>query len=291
MTARVFYYNDQTWKQAGLEYPKNWDELVSAGKTFRDKLGDSYYPMVLEHFETLALLNSWMIQKYNEPMIDLKNSKLAWSHEKWVEFFAQYKNLVDNHVLPSSKYFASFGKANLYEMKPWINGEWGGIYMWNSTLTKYSGNLKPPAKLELGPYLMLPGATDAGLFFKPAAMFSVGKTSKNPKEAGKLINFLLNEREGIITLGMERGVPLSKKAFAILTEEGVIREDDPTVAGMHQINGLPRVQMVPPYFEDPQLYSLFSDTIQNIDYGNKTVEEAAIDYQKEANRILKRAMR
>ena len=110
--------------------------------------------------------------------------------------------------MPDTKYYASFGKSNMYEMKPWIQGEWGGTYMWNSTINKYSDNLKPPAKLELGSYPMLPGATDAGLFFKPAQMLSIGKTTKNPEAAAKLINFLLNSKEGVDTLGLERGVPL-----------------------------------------------------------------------------------
>lgn len=53
--------------------------------------------------------------------------------------------------------------------------------MWNSTINKYSDNLKAPAKLELGPYPMLPGAKDAGLFFKPSQMFSIGKSSKHQR--------------------------------------------------------------------------------------------------------------
>lgn len=103
--------------------------------------------------------------------------------------------------MPDTKYYASFGKSNMYEMKPWIQGEWGGTYMWNSTINKYSDNLKPPAKLVLGSYPMLPGATDAGLFFKPAQMLSIGKSTKNPEAAAKLINFLLNSKEGVETLG------------------------------------------------------------------------------------------
>jgi oligogalacturonide transport system substrate-binding protein len=35
-----------------------------------------------------------------------------------------YKKLVDSHVMPDTKYYASFGKSNMYEMKPWIQGEW-----------------------------------------------------------------------------------------------------------------------------------------------------------------------
>ncbi len=61
-----------------------------------------------------------------------------------------YKKLIDSHVMPDTRYYASFGKSNMYEMKPWIQGEWGGTYMWNSTINKYSDNLKPPAKLVLG---------------------------------------------------------------------------------------------------------------------------------------------
>jgi len=38
VTARVFYFNDETWKKAGVTYPKTWDELMAAGKTFESKL-------------------------------------------------------------------------------------------------------------------------------------------------------------------------------------------------------------------------------------------------------------
>jgi oligogalacturonide transport system substrate-binding protein len=179
----------------------------------------------------------------------------------------------------------------MYEMKPWIEGEWGGTYMWNSTITKYSDNLKPPARLVLGDYPMLPGATDAGLFFKPAQMLSIGKSTKHPKEAAQVINFLLNSKEGVQTLGLERGVPLSKAAVETLTASGVIKEEDPAVAGLRLAQSLPAKLSVSPYFDDPQIVAQFGTAIQYIDYGQKTVEETATDFQRQAERILKRAMR
>ncbi len=36
---------------------------MAAGKTFESKLGKQYYPVVLEHQDVLALLNSYMVQK------------------------------------------------------------------------------------------------------------------------------------------------------------------------------------------------------------------------------------
>lgn len=88
VTARVFYFNDETWKKAGIDYPKTWDELMAAGKTFESKLGKQYYPVILEHQDTLALLNSYMVQKYNIPAVDekTKNSPTArrngWSSSR-----------------------------------------------------------------------------------------------------------------------------------------------------------------------------------------------------------------
>ncbi|MBP2171366.1 oligogalacturonide transport system substrate-binding protein [Erwinia toletana] len=291
VTARVFYFNDQTWSRAGLKYPTNWDELIAAGKVFKGKLGDQYYPIILEHQDTLSLLRSYMTQKYNAPVIDESGKKFAWSQPQWVEFFTLYKTMVDNHVMPSTKYYASFGKSNMYEMKPWINGEWGGTYMWNSTITKYSDNLTKPARLELGPYPMLADAKDAGLFFKPAQMLSIGKSTKYPEESALLINFLLNSKEGIDALGLERGVPLSAAAVKQLRENGVINNDDPAVSGLQLALNLPHEMQTSPYFDDPQMVALFGDVLQSIDYGHKTVAEAADYFNQQGNRILKRAMR
>ena len=49
---------------------------MAAGKTFESKLGKQYYLVVLEHQDTPALLNSYMIQKYNQPAIDEKNEEI-----------------------------------------------------------------------------------------------------------------------------------------------------------------------------------------------------------------------
>lgn len=114
---------------------------------------------------------------------------------------------------------------------------------------------------------MLPGATDAGLFFKPAQMLSIGKSTKNPQAAAKVINFLLNSKEGVDILGLERGVPLSKAAVTYLTEDGVIKADDPAVSGLKLAQSLPTALPVSPYFDDPQIVAQFGTTLQYIDYG------------------------
>ncbi|MGO3799765.1 MAG: ABC transporter substrate-binding protein, partial [Vibrio casei] len=61
MTSRVFYYNKETWSKAGIAYPNNWDELMAAGKAFKEKLGDEYYPIVIEARDVFAMNRSYMI--------------------------------------------------------------------------------------------------------------------------------------------------------------------------------------------------------------------------------------
>lgn len=289
LTARIFYFNDKSWQKAGIEFPTNWDQLLEAGNQFNTKLGKQAYPVVLEHQDSFALLQSYMVQKYNKPIIDLKTNKFTYTKEDWIEFFTKYKELVDNHVMPNAKEFASYGKSNMYEMKPWISGDWGGTYMWNTTVKKYDDNLTDGAKLVVGPYPMMENAKNAGLFFKPSMMFAIGRSTKNPEAAAKLINYLINDPEGIKILGLERGVPLSKIAEKTLSENGVIKESDPTVAGLKLALSLPNNIGVSPYFDDPQIVQLFGTAIQYIDYGQKSVEATAIEFQKQAERILKRS--
>ncbi len=105
-------------------------------------------------------------------------------------------------------------------------------------------------------------------------MFSIGKNSKHPDDAAKLINFLLNDKVGIENLGLARGVTLRKNGRNVLAPNGTLVDTDLSVAGLAQINVLPKKLMVSPYFETPQLFSLFVEKIELMDQGNKSVEEA-----------------
>ena len=287
----LFYYNAATWKKAGVPLPKSWDDLLKAGPVFKEKLGDSYYPLILTEQDSLLLLNSWVYQGNQKPMVDEKTRKLGWNHDDLVQAFTFYRQLVAAHTVPDSRTMASFGKGIAYEMKPWINGEWGGIYNWNVMYTAESQNLSNPADLVTGDYPMREGAKDAGQFNKTALMLSISKNTRHPQEAALLINFLMSEKEGVVPVGLERGVPLSKAGAQILRDAGLLKEDDPVLTGLTQSAALPNHAKALPYLEDPQFTALFLAALQSIDYGKATVDQAATNFEEQANRILRRIMR
>lgn len=290
VNAPVFYYNDVTWKKAGLAYPKDWDELFAAGNTFRSTLGENYYPYAMVDQDVILLLNAWMMQKYGKPMFD-SSGKFTWNDTQWQEAFSFVKRLSDDHVIPGPKTMSSYGKGNLYEMKPWIAGEWGGTFTWNISIRMYINNMTPPAKLVLGNYVMLPGASDSGVYFKTAQMFSVSKSTRHPKEAATLINFLLNDPQAVEALGLERGIPLSKTAEKILTNNGTIDPNDPVVAGLRQAQSLPTTAVATPYIEDLQVVDQFTAAREQMDHGGQTPAQVAATFRQQVERIIRRLNR
>ena len=287
----LFYYNAATWQKAGVPLPKSWDDLLKAGPVFKEKLGDSYYPLILTEQDSLLLLNSWVYQGNQKPMVDEKTRKLGWNHDDLVQAFTFYRQLVAAHTVPDARTMASYGKGVAYEMKPWINGEWGGIYNWNVLYTAESQNLSHPDDLVMGDYPMREGAKDAGQFNKTALMLSISKNTRHPQEAALLINFLMSEKEGVVPVGLERGVPLSKAGAQILRDAGLLKENDPVLTGLTQSASLPNHAKALPYLEDPQFTALFLAALQSIDYGKATVDQAATRFEEQANRILRRIMR
>lgn len=291
ITARSFYYNKKLWEETGLQYPQSWDELMAAGRAFKAKDPETY-PLVLDYMESLTLVRSWMVQKYNIAAIDEQTGKMNYTPAQWVEFFQLYKDLVDNHVFPSMRVLTAYGKSNTWEMRPWIQGKWGGLYMWNTNAVMYENNLVAPYnKLELGPFFMLPGATDAGLFFKPTMMFSIGKSTKHPAAAAKLIDFLLNDPKGVDAMGLERGTPLSKRAYSQLEGAGVIQPDNIAVAGINSSLALPSTIPTSPYFDNPRFVELWRETIEKMDQGSLTVDQAANTFPRSAERIMRKAIK
>lgn len=290
MTSRVFYYNKESWEKAGLSYPKNWDELMQAGPIFKEKLGDKYYPLVIEARDVFAMNRSYMIQKYNKDIISTEGL-LQFDEKEMTEFFQLYADQVKNHVFPSTKEFASYGRSNLYEMRPWIEGEFGGVYMWDSAIAKYADNLKPPMQLELAPYPMMDKATDAGLLSRPSMLFSIGRNTKHPEEAAKLVNFLLNDPDGVQALGLSRSIPLSKLGVDALTESGALDKTSLQYTGYQQALDVPKKIMATPYTDNAQLMEMFSEEMQQIDYGQTTPEDAAKSFLRKGNRLLKKLTR
>ncbi|MNL64542.1 putative ABC transporter substrate-binding protein YesO [compost metagenome] len=122
-------------------------------------------------------------------------------------------------------------------------------------------------------------------------MLSVAKSTKHPKEAAILVNFLLNDPQSVEALGLERGIPLNKGAETLLSEKGVIDPDDPVIAGLRQAQSLQTTVVATPYIEDLQVIDQFTAAREKLDQGKQTPAQVAADFRQQVERIVRRLNR
>ena len=289
MAARVFYFNETTFAKAGLRVPRTWDELFAAGPIFRERLGKDYYPLAMNFLDVLALCRSWVVQRTNRQLIDEGSRRLNASEADMEEMAAFYQRLVTEHVIAPAPERASYGNVADQELRPWITGRYAGMYYWTSAVGKLAETLQPGQKLVLAPYLMREGASDAGLFYRPAMMVAVNSKTQHPKEAALLLDFLFNDAFAVEAFGLQRGLPVSKSAVATLEARGLSR----TLGwdGNTQVAALPHRVGESGYFEHPRVRDGFIDIFESLGFGEISAAEAGRRMYTDVNRILERVVR
>jgi len=287
--ARLFYYNQTTYQKAGLALPDSWDSLLAAGPKMRTKLGDSYYPIDGTFQDFAALARSYVVQKTGKPLVDDVNKRLNCAPEDMNDIARLYAGMTNSHTLPAARVRASYGNVAQQEMRPWINGQFAGCYLWNSSIDKYTDTLRPGEEVVLAPYPLRPGATDAGLLYRPAMMFAINRHTRHPQETALLLNFLMNDPVGIRAMGLKRGIPSSAIARKTLAADGELtglKQDSE-----EQLAKLPITVLESPWFEHPRVRDGFQDILEMQGYGKLSEAESGERLYADINAILRRVIR
>lgn len=289
MAARLFYYNATTYERAGLGLPKTWDELLAAGPLFRDRLGADYYPLDLNLQDVVAIARTWHIQQTGAALVDEAHAQLNADVDQSIAAARLYQQLVDQHVVPGARERASFGNVPPQEMRPWITGRYAGVHQWVSAIGKSADTLEAGQRIALGDFPLMAGAKDAGLLYRPAMLMAVNRNTRHAREAGLLVNFLLNDPEAARIFEVKRGAPVSKRALQVLHDSGSLK--GLAWDGLQQIQRLPNRVRESGFFEHPRVRDGFIDTYEKLGYGRLGVEEAGRRMFEDVNAILRRVIR
>jgi len=280
-TGRVFFFNTTTFEKAGVAIPTTWDELLTATKAVKEKLGNDHYTLNAVK-ETAQLVTTMVVvQKTGKDMVDAEANRVAWTPEELAEGIDFLGTLAAEGVMRSQKEEAADGNVNLFEKPEWADGRIAGSYEWDSTFEKYSAPLTEGQVLKPFPLLKVEGAVTDGIYRKPSMVFSISKHSKNPDAAAEILNCLLNEPEGIDALGTTRGIPGSKTASARLGNEG-----DAEVREANAIVMASSGPTVSPFNENPEIRGIFLDTLEEYAYGQLDAQQAAEQIIDGVNDVL-----
>ena len=128
----------------------------------------------------------------------------------------------------------------------------------------------------------------SGHYIKPAMMMSISSKCKAPEEAARIINFMVNEPEGVKALNIERGVPPSSAAQAQLAPD----LDD---LGKMQVSYVAAVTKIavplppPPPKGAGEIEKLLLRVADTVAFGRASVKDGANQFFTEVESILARA--
>ena len=219
MTGRVFYWNQTTFDEVGVAIPTDTASLMAAGEAFK-AYNEDYYPLALGEYDRIIFMVYYLESIYNKPWVE--NNELQYTAEEIKEGLDFITSLEDAHVIPTLATIAGDMADSLDKNAKWIDGKYAGIFEWDSSASKFEKAVvestnKTGQEFVLGDFIQF-GDYNGG-FTKVSMGLSIAATSAHPKEAAMLINFLLNEAEGVEILSTTRGIPCSAAALEIMNEK------------------------------------------------------------------------
>lgn len=254
------YYNTEAFAKAGItQFPQTWDQFVDAAKKLKSA---GYYALSSARggFGTYFFI-SFLFQN-NGQIYSPDGKKLVIDSPENLEALKFYTGLyTDLKAMPETvksafswdEVYAPFiqGKAAMF-----ISGDWA-----KATIEKNAPNIKfavaplPKSKRN---------ATVAGGY-----NLAIGKNSKNPEAAWKLIQFLTS-KEGEATLQAYNRIPARKD----VTDSDWAKKDPFAGLFVQQAQyGVPQ----PAYPSWPKISDLIGEGIDGVFQGQKTPEQVLKD--------------
>lgn len=284
MTGRIFYWNKAAFDRAGIETPKTYAELLAAGATFKEKLGEDYYPLVLGTYDRMILMVYYLESVYGKAWV--VDNTLQYTKEEIMAGLEFISGLEAAHVIPTMQKLTGDGADSLDKNTNWMDGHYGGIFEWDSSASKFGSALNEGEEFIVGEYFPDFGEYQGG-YAKVSMCFAISETCADKEAAAKLLNFLLNEPAGVEIMASQRGIPLSKAANALCVEKGLL---DATVAEANaKVLSWVKFEL-DPLFESNELKAeetgVYADAMNGLSYGDYDAAAAADALIEGINNVL-----
>ncbi|WP_077613259.1 ABC transporter substrate-binding protein [Clostridium sp. Marseille-P2415] len=221
LTGRLFYWNKTTFEEVGCEIPTDEASLLAAGAAFK-AFNEDCYPLALGEYDRAIFMVYYLESKYGKDWI--VDGKLNYTEDEIKEGMEFMTRLEEAHAIPSIATINGDMADSLDKNSKWIDGKYAGIMEWDSGVSKVKAALegsvnKPGQEFVIGDFLKF-GDYQGGST-KVSMDFAIKASTQHPKEAAMLMNFLLNDPEGVEICSTERGIPCSAFAIKHLNEKGI----------------------------------------------------------------------
>lgn len=287
-TGCMYFWNKTTFDTIGVDIPTDLDSLFEAGAKFKE-YGEEYYPLVIDSgYSRMYLMVAYLESIYGKPWV--VDGTLQYTPEEIQEGFDFFTKLEEAHVIPTLAVTDGDMADSTDKNGKWIDGKYAGVYVWDSTSIKMADAIAESTsvsgqELVLGDFIKMGDYT--GGFTKVSMAYAIPSSSKNPEAAARLLNFLLNEPEGVEICALERGTPLSKAGVSIIEEKNI---GDPMLIKANQMVIEHNVFPLDPKFENSALKAIpdgaYAVVFGKLSYGEYDSAKATEELIKKVNEVL-----
>ncbi|CAG7647709.1 ABC transporter substrate-binding protein [Actinacidiphila bryophytorum] len=263
----------------GVAVPKagwTWDDVATFGAEVKAKSGGKLYG-ISDPGTTWAAFQSWLLQQGKQ--LYTADGKLGFGKDDLTAFWTMCDNLRKSGAATPANQTATL--INGPAEDPLAKGTAAAEWDYDSIFASHAAATKD--KLQLVPLPTIGGQT--GMYAKPSMLLSVYAKSKHPKEAAKLLSFLVNDKAAGTALGTSRGLfpNTAVRQQLAATATG----NDKVVADFEAANAsqLAATPAAPPK-GDGQLITLMQRIYGGVSFGQQSPEAGAGSFMQQAEQIL-----
>ncbi|HEX4204598.1 MAG TPA: extracellular solute-binding protein [Ktedonobacteraceae bacterium] len=280
------FYDADLLKQAGVAIPAQtpnwtWDTFAEYTLRISKALGPGVYGTE-DASSNIGALEIFVRQRGKELFTNA--GQRAFSQQDMQDWFGYWDNLRKSGACCTTNLETQYNGSTpalttLVAGKAAINVSTSNqIQAYQAATTHKLGLCTPP---------MTAGLRDTGNYLKASMLMSASATTKYPSEVTQFINYLFNNNAAIKALGIERAIPGSARAQALLK---------PTLkpADLDQLNVTNQVAATsrPKLVLDPpgagEVGDLLTLIAQGAGFGKMSVAEAARSFVEQTDKALER---
>ena len=166
-----------------------------------------------------------------------------------------------------------------YNSGDFESGRTAGTSCWASDASRYCDSLvSAGTNVVLGQNLTESSALRSGWYTKPATLYAISATTQHPKEAARLLNFLINDADMAKLQGTEKGVPISERALDALKSARMLNSLE--YAASEEIKSMQdQNEVMIPALESSTVMDLFKDAADKYYYERGSLDTCAEEIQ------------
>lgn len=207
----AFYYNKELLQHLDVSIPSTWEDLSAltdacSRENEKREAADSsaLYPLAMTRTDLFEFLNAWIEQRRGGTMFD-ENGTLQYTEAQLAELLTFYQTLIQDRIvlLADEPAFAvSSGQAA---------GCFSHASYASSLLLACDG---ADFTLCSGPLLTAdPQIEHLGWYLQPGVLYAISSSARQPREAAKLLRYLVSSETIIQNQGLNEGYPSTSGAY------------------------------------------------------------------------------